>query len=173
MIGCLAGWDANIAWKYGLQAESTNLWARRRRPSTARVTSTKASLWSKWSNTETRADWWLFHRRQNCCWGDGEDEAMVLVLLAFDSCTKSQSCTWGERDTDENKHNHYDAKLLNRERQFTPECPTLARSSAHQPTSGHGLSEQERARGEKQTQIAPRGVNWVCVCVRLVCVSQR
>ena len=132
-MGCLAGWDANMAWKYGLQAESTNLWARRRRPSTARVTSTKASLWSKWSNTETRADWWLFHRRQNCCWGDGEDEAMVLLLLAFDSCTKSQSVPGEQERGDETKHNHCGAKLWIERTNLHPNAPpcTKQRSPTH------------------------------------------
>lgn len=54
-------------WKYGLHAESTILCALSNCPSTANVTSTKASSCSSWSNTESKLLWWLFQRKQNLC----------------------------------------------------------------------------------------------------------
>ena len=54
---------SKVTSKYGLQAKSMKRWTLMNFPSHARVTSTKLSLSSRESRTETIVEWWLFHFR--------------------------------------------------------------------------------------------------------------
>lgn len=56
-IGCWHGLSKNSVWKYGLQAESTILWALMELPSQASVTSTNDSFCSNWSKTLVKFRW--------------------------------------------------------------------------------------------------------------------